>query len=277
MNKTAGWAAAAMGAGGKLLGIGGGQKPVTPPSPGQPPSSGLHGLTGSFLGAGGQAIRKAMPAAPMQAAGFGNISGKPAQQGSPAFNQEVQNSLGAGMKNPLAQSMMKTPAPPLGPTGEAKQKKSAAWSLGYLFSYRFPKAEAFQKVAKALNTNEHALRFIFAKQAFAPMQKNAIGPLGIGLGLGALGLFGRPLVNVGTNMLNRSLGGYGMLGGPNPGMFGGLDPNAQSEFTRMALREAARNQQLRNNMQLLNYASTGYPMGSPMAGMHALGMPGVGY
>ena len=185
-----------------------------------------------------------------------------------------------GMNNltsPLAPAAPMPPALPLGkpaaPIGKglvSPQLKSAAWALGYLFSYRFPKAEAFQKVAKALNTNEHALRVLFAKQAFAPMQKVAINPLHAGLGLAALGMFGKPLINVGSNML-YNMTGTGMMGGPHPGMFGGLDPATQSQFERMALREAMRNQQLRNNMQLLNYASTGYPMGTPMAGMHAQG------
>ena len=76
-----------------------------------------------------------------------------------------------GMNNltsPLAPAAPMPPALPLGkpaaPIGKglvSPQLKSAAWALGYLFSYRFPKAEAFQKVAKALNTNEHALRVLF--------------------------------------------------------------------------------------------------------------------
>ena len=165
------------------------------------------------------------------------------------------------------------PAASIGKGLASPQLKSAAWALGYFFNYRFPKDEAFKKVASALKTNEHAIRFIFAKQAMEPLKKAAMNPLHLGLAALALGTVGKPMARGGMDMLYNLSSGYGLTG-PNMGYWGGLDPRSETDFHRMALREAFKNRQRMGNMQELNWAMTGYPMGSPMAGMHA---PGMGY
>ena len=167
------------------------------------------------------------------------------------------------------------PAAPIAKGPASPQLKSAAWGLGYLFSYRFPKAEAFQKVAKALNTNERAIRILFAKQAMAPLLKQAMNPMGLGALAFLAGTVGKPMARAGENYLYNRMGGYGLMGGPHAGMFGGLDPKAESDFHRMMLRESIKRQQRMNEFQEMNMAMTGYPMTTPYQATRMV--PGAGY
>jgi hypothetical protein len=125
-----------------------------------------------------------------------------------------------------------------------EQKRAFAAGMQLGFQDVLPPVEVFAKVAAAMNIPVETLENVV-------MEKRAI--------LGALpGILGTGLLTYG------GLKGLDMLKGSTPGgkrphmgMIGGLDPEAQANFSKMVMRSALRNYQLN---EMLNQMRAAHPM-----------------
>lgn len=144
------------------------------------------------------------------------------------------------------------------------EKKSVAYMLGFALNHELrdsvPDAPTFKKLAEATHIPYHLVAGAF--------EKAALGRLGTMLGAAAIPAVGLPMLQGLRRMYYSNMYGPGMMGGPNEGAYGGLDPRGQSELTRMAMRAKMRNSQTFNNMNMINDAYRPQPSqsGGPVPG-----------